>query len=105
MGSLLGCLGWFVACLVGYALSWLAAHWVPAVLDVVKGLFACFLHACGRPDVGMLRLLVGWLLGCMCAHVVWPCVCLWHVFGLAQVQLHGLPACIALLHLCNTSFM
>ena len=80
MGSLLGWLGWFVACLVGYVLSWLAAHWVPAVLDLVKGLFACFLHAGTRPDVGMLRWLVGWLLGCMCAHfVVWPCVCLWHV--------------------------
>ena len=59
MGSLLGWLGWFVACLVGYVLSWLAARWVPAVLDLVKGLFACFLHSCTRQDVGMLRWLVG----------------------------------------------
>ena len=104
MGSLLGWLGWFVACLVGYVLSWLAAHWVPAVLDLVKGLFACFLHACTRPDVGMLRWLAAWLHVCSFCGLA-MCLLVACVFDHAQVQLHGLPACIALLHLYNTSFM
>ena len=79
MGCLLGWLGWFVPGLVGCVLNVLAAHLVPALLVLGKGLFAGFLHACSLAHIGKLPRLVGLLLDCMCAHfVVWPCVALRH---------------------------